>query len=164
MASKVTVGQKALLVEQRKAERDLVRRWNEVEYEYGKAERLVARSERALAREVSVLLEGMTPRQRKAIEAKPKVAFSNRSASGPAYAAIRRRQVYAWRIDKVRSLEARKQPRIDGQKAELEQRRAERASVAREVLAMWGDPKPLVGYSRSQLIHMVHGRTVKPAG
>lgn len=160
----MTAEQKALLAKQRKAERDLVRRWNSAEWEFRKAERLVARSERALAREVSVLLEGMTPRQRKAIEDRPKLAFNSRWRSNPDQAAIRRRQVYAWRIGKVRALEAEKQPRIDAQKAELDKRRAERAVVAQEVLDMWRDPKPLVGYSRSQLVHITHGRTVKAAG
>lgn len=113
----------------------------------------VARLELKLERfTLNVFREGgnpITPRQREAIEARPRLAVSG--TGGMDHGAWRRRIVYDSRIGEVRELEARWQPRIDAARARVQAAQLERHEAAQQVLAVWPDPEPVTGHSRRSL-------------
>lgn len=95
----------------------------------------------------------ITPRQRKAIEARPKLKWGGNS-NADTHAAWRRRIVYDSRIGEVRELEARWQPRIDAARAKIEAAKHERHEAAQQVLAVWPDPEPVTGRTRRSLAQL----------
>ncbi len=101
---------------------------------------------------LNVFREGgypISPRQRQAIEARPRLAVSG--TGGLDHGAWRRRIVYDSQIGKVRELEARWQPRIAVARAKVRAAEIERHEAAQEVLAFWADPEPVTGHSRRRL-------------
>jgi hypothetical protein len=138
---------------------DLAVRWVAAVHELEDAERRLDRLEATRDRQVARLVEGLTARQRAAIEQHPDLSW--RSSRGRRYReAIRRRQVWAHRKHKVWALEAAWEPRLAEAGQKVDHARQARAVVAREAARFALDPEPYVGRTRRQLARL----GAKPAG
>jgi hypothetical protein len=124
-----------LLVRHR-LEMDLMERWwsalGELEWAAARLARLAVTKER----QVSRLLNGMTPRQRVFIAHHPSLSW--RSTHGKEWrAAVRRRQVLAARQPALRRLEAEWAPRLAEAQAHMDSARRALGQLAGEVLVAW---------------------------
>ncbi len=81
---------------------------------------------------------GITPRQRKVIEARPRL--SGRSLDRQSRAAIRRRQVWAHKKGKVLAVEELWGERIDAARQDMANAREHLAAAVREALDLWREP------------------------
>ena len=106
-------------------------------------DRLVAR----LLREI-----GITPRQRKVIEVRPRL--SGRSLDRQSRAAIRRRQVWAHKKGKVLAVEELWGERIDAARQDMANAREHLAAAVLEALDLWREPAIFelrTGFARREL-------------
>lgn len=110
--------------------------------------RLVATRDRQVAR----LLDGMTPRQRAAIERDPSLSWRNSNRRWRE--AARRRQIWAHRKRKVWALEAAWEPRLAAAREKVAEAKAARAKAAREAARFGLDPSPYTGLSRRRLARL----------
>jgi hypothetical protein len=102
---------------------------------------------------VRVLREiGITPRQRKVIDARPRL--SGRSLDRQSRDAIRRRQVWVHKRGKVLAVEELWGDRIDASRQDKAAARDHLASAVREALDLWPDPaifERRTGFTRQEL-------------
>jgi hypothetical protein len=143
----------ALLGRQRQ-EMDLLERWWAA---LGERERAAARLGSLAAtkeRQVSRLLNGMTPRQRALIARHQTLSW--RSTHGKEWrAAVRRRQVLAAHQPALRWLETQWAPRLAEAQAQVEAARRALGLIAGEALIAWPvRPERFTRRSRRQLQHL----------
>ena len=95
---------------------------------------------------------GITPRQRKVIEARPRL--SGRSLDRQSRAAIRRRQVWAHKKGKVLAVEEFWGKRIDAARQDMANAREHLAAAVLEALDLWREPvifERRTGFTRREL-------------
>jgi hypothetical protein len=146
------VGERLLV--RHRLEMDLLERWwaalGELEWAAARLAKLAATKER----QVSRLLNGMTPRQRAFIAHHPSLSW--RSTHGKEWrAAVRRRQVLAARQPALLRLEAEWVPRLAEAQAHVDAARWALGQLASEALIAWPvRPERFTRQSRRHLRHL----------
>jgi hypothetical protein len=143
------------VLERQGQEIDLLARWWAAVADLERAEARLARLEATKERQVSRMLEGMTPRQRTVLAqgAPLRTMRADRSYR----AAVRRRQLWAARQPALRRLEAEWEPRLAAAHAQVNAARTALADLAAEALATWQvRPERFTRWTHRQLQHLAH--------